>query len=628
MEAEHASRVAQVDSLVGSVQAMTKAEFDRIRLNELARFSVSGTYNIDFDSSFEFQQVVGWENKYRIKANKTIIDGVLHEYNDTDIVLSDAPDGLQNKDLATADFTNLAAAIVSGGNSLSSSYLNQRHIIMFVQEDVAANSGLSTAYIQDAKNNIYSDDGVLRQRTASFVAERILESVELTKNDHWQNTVNCMASLGWTLSDDVKGQWEKDGKIAVGIAIVQRRNQGAYHPTFSPNGVAAFWKDAASPTYKYTWESALILDKATSLSECFTKRTQDPLSLGQIGSAVLGRSDDKFYDAIYASDVEDLRMSSKRLPRKEIREKYKRMAIAGEVRGYEGVPFTTIGSYTTGAGGFGNILLVPDETIYSVGDVIYPEGVATTYLANKVVSVTVGSITVEDSFTRVVSGNIVRTTIQTHKQANPTWTDIIGDPANILATFPNGVEGQWIPDYEFLGFRREYAATRKILSTVTKEYTIDNGVTWVASTLPQGTPVNMYDSTTNTIDIVDAVGSVGLYHYETQAHFTGDDAGITKSTPWSSVYATNNNTEAVLTSSLIGEVATGTDPSEELSITKVVSDVISHTAETLTPVVKCSTAIGVKDSQAYLMFNVDDNGVIDSSNIKATALPYFIDEGV
>ncbi|MDG1859742.1 MAG: hypothetical protein P8I94_11595 [Emcibacteraceae bacterium] len=245
---------------------------------------------------------------------------------------------------------------------------------------------------------------------------------------------------------------------------------------------------------------------------------------GKIGGTS-GRHDSKFFDAIYASDVQDLRMSSRKKPLAEIREEYKRKAIAGEVRGFESVPYTKVmveptviaRSFATRVVNFGAIFYGDEGKkvhLYNATDNYVFEGVITTYYQIKLSELS--------GTNDVQSGDSVYVLIQTeqaHKQANPTWTDIIGDPANIAATFPDGVEGQWIPVIPD-GTSKQFDFNRKVIDYSLALMTTDLGATWVNNT---GIPPAL-NTTTNSITSgsVDPVGRVHLMNYETQAHFTED----------------------------------------------------------------------------------------------------------
>ena len=64
---------------------------------------------------------------------------------------------------------------------------------------------------------------------------------------------------------------------------------------------------------------------------------------GYIVSGLSTRPDDKFYDGILASDVEDLRMDANKPTdlTRTLTKEFNR-AVAGEKRGFEGVPFTRV----------------------------------------------------------------------------------------------------------------------------------------------------------------------------------------------------------------------------------------------------------------------------------------------
>ncbi|MCP3673605.1 MAG: hypothetical protein GY829_03935, partial [Gammaproteobacteria bacterium] len=136
--------------------------------------------------------------------------------------------------------------------------------------------------------------------------------------------------------------------FAVPIALVQRRNQGAYHPEYNKHGCGRFKKLSGNTSHR-AWHEEDV-GNIVSTEQCLTPRAVGDNNIGyanwsgNIGStAGSGRTNDgKFYDAIYASDVKDLRMSSRRRPKAEIREEAFFKAKAGKVRGFEGVPFTQV----------------------------------------------------------------------------------------------------------------------------------------------------------------------------------------------------------------------------------------------------------------------------------------------
>jgi len=374
--------------------------------------------------------------------------------------------------------------------------------------------------------------------------------------------------------------------FAIPIALVQRRNQGAFSPEFNPNGCAAFTASNGN-TISRSWQHENVIGsgKVTSALSCFNfgNTAGDAASFtGFIGSittnAQAGRSDEKFFNAIYASDVEDLRMSSRRVPVAEIREQYKRKAIAGEIRGFEGVPFTLsvdVGVVSNSQITGGRILVYTDA-----GDIFggratdgYVDLVGA-YLINKADNslrkvINVQYSTASDNISIRLEGDdpwsfdsyFIGGFPQTHKQANPTWTDIIGDPANIADTFPNGVEGQWIaqvPDgtYQY----KDFPLNRKCMEdTITNSpATSNNGDTWVAGSSGADVNLNRFNSTG-----VVAPSTIRLISYETQAHFTEDDVnsvvldlGGVFATSDSNATQENQYRGVILHSSLTGNVGT------------------------------------------------------------------------
>jgi len=106
--------------------------------------------------------------------------------------------------------------------------------------------------------------------------------------------------------------------FAVPIALVQRRNQGAYHPALNPLGCKKWNRnDDVTSTHWYDGDGTGVL--ATSTAQCFHNSTHsgNPADIGyRSDTGYIGRDtrpDGKLYDAIYASDVDDLRMSSRRV---------------------------------------------------------------------------------------------------------------------------------------------------------------------------------------------------------------------------------------------------------------------------------------------------------------------------
>ncbi|WP_029825663.1 hypothetical protein [Vibrio parahaemolyticus] len=139
--------------------------------------------------------------------------------------------------------------------------------------------------------------------------------------------------------------------------VVPRLNQGAYHPTFNPMGAAAWhkWGVAAD----LPWYDSRVVSGITSAGKCFTEVSattqiaKTPGS-GRISHGKNKRPDGKFYDAIYASGqggVIDYRMPAKDMSSKEEASKIFQKVVNGSYRGEEtlyGSKVYRIGTATTG----------------------------------------------------------------------------------------------------------------------------------------------------------------------------------------------------------------------------------------------------------------------------------------
>jgi len=157
--------------------------------------------------------------------------------------------------------------------------------------------------------------------------------------------------------------------------------------------------------------------------------------------------------------------------------------------------------------------------------------------------------------------------VQAHSQANPTWADIIGTPANLAATFPNGVQGQWIPVIP-TDATLTYTMNRKADAYWHAAITDTNGAIW----LP-GTPSYWDDilGTNNGVASPIATSRIVVLFYETRAHFTQDDVSsevldLGNVRASCAVYAYPNST-------LIGKVPRGTTYTKNVTLIKPLSNV-------------------------------------------------------
>ncbi|NQY65821.1 MAG: hypothetical protein HRT38_19430, partial [Alteromonadaceae bacterium] len=396
--------------------------------------------------------------------------------------------------------------------------------------------------------------------------------------------------------------------FAVPIALVPRLNKGAGHPLNTEG--CGMWGSTINNDFAFHWydDDANNNHAKNTVSDCFAGITSNTNALGNIAGGNSGRwnMDGKFHDAIYASDVQDLRMSAKRLPLAEIREKAKRKAIAGEIRGFERVPFTRmiLDTTVTNTASFGRLGLADNTgipplgnqhrdywlfnraqnklcmlslvasssgditnnnaagyTLYlrarstvEINDFNYPD----LYTAGNIIPAHTGSSGAANTSAFADVGDAVSlfslTYKSDHKSANPTRTDIIGSPENIAATFPNGVEGQWIPQIPD-GTTKTYKFNRKVTTMHTLVYANDvvTAIDWINLTTPT------FDVAPNSVTSPISSTAVWLYNYETQAHFTEEVVWHSELLDLGGVWATNDSDLLdgnLLASTLINKVGT------------------------------------------------------------------------
>ena len=792
MASEHSARVAQVDTLVNGISAMTKAEFFALAEQRKSQSAGSG-YSFMGDAPGEHSQeyingkglftqfpsflkpkiggsnanIIGVSGGLTLIANGVslaINDGMRTYTNinygiswryaagDNGFVIKfpTAPDGTKTYDSSTGTVTqHTSAAIAFAAETATNKVITSRQDFVFIEtwhEKISdtgvvyplgnvqyvgttyegitlAVNGIAQGYsafgewdstttgncavwanltdaqkatfIQDHKNNIYSDNGELIQvRYRVRVVEGLGDdwggiSTQASGEIAYANTVSRITPKGSKISavdlstaypfytlGSISGQYDVntvDSSIAhngllfaMPIALVQRRNIGTYYPSINPQGTTLGVRDTDAAQSGMLWYSSGYR-KPTTLADCFDlgiysgSGNYGRSDYGSISSGNSGRHDTKFYDAIYASDVKDLRMSSKKLPLKEIREKYKRMAIAGEVRGFEGVPYmyqiiegvvtgssTTFVGTTISATGTASSSYFPllgklyNTTSGGMADIGYVNRVSDT-AEFRYINSSVGvpsTWKVGDAIVVVVYGWFVQPlyssaivldnkaynqhdsliSLVSHQQANPTWTDIIGSPANIAA-LTGGFVGQFNPELP-TGSSQNWELTREATAGALLKSlrTTDGGATW----LDLG--VITVSNATNSIAYTMPTNAVDIHFYETQAHFTKTDTlgvALHKST---SVMAINNHNDAILVSSLTGEIPTSTDNNEELAITKTVNGVVSHTVESIAANVLFTTQIESDSGVAKFVFNIDDSGAIDGSKAQSFDTQYFISE--
>jgi len=145
--------------------------------------------------------------------------------------------------------------------------------------------------------------------------------------------------------------------FALPIALVQKRNDGIWHPIYNDEGTALAYKDGVAmsiadiysdTTYITSLEDCFNPDKIAvvnkSDSSDFTSLTdynngsvsQDDYAItGYIISGMSGRPDGLYADEVNECDVEDLRLDANKRPLKEEHDRYRRLAEIGQLRGKE-----------------------------------------------------------------------------------------------------------------------------------------------------------------------------------------------------------------------------------------------------------------------------------------------------
>jgi len=372
-----------------------------------------------------------------------------------------------------------------------------------------------------------------------------------------------------------QGAWQSsntsvayEGKCyALPVALVHRRNQGAYHPVFNANGSANHrnaYNDGSKPWY----DGDAISENATSIASMFTKYSnsgvlQDASTSGNgaIGSTEIARPDGLFYDQIHEGDIIDLRMSAHEKSATEIIAEFNK-AVTGKIRGEEGEKYTEAAlQITTGTVA---TIEVGDGTKYKSGAVvqIYDLTASTVKGRFVVLSISGNTLTIDSTISKSANTYLISGASSKRKKSNTLLhCDIIGDPANYPALWQTGVAGtmllvgeegtSYIPD----GTAKTYKLSKKALSTpLLSIYSTDNGVTWTAYTTTFSTVTNSFTNSYVT-------GTIAMHFY--LARTTMANAAVNSVATddvIDGVWAGNRNGGsygAYLCNSLIGKVPVG-----------------------------------------------------------------------
>lgn len=520
------------------------------------------------------------------------------------------------------------------GITLATSHVAQGYSAFFVGDTTTTGKGFildltndnHVKFLQDKDNNCYTDNGKIIQRRYRI---RTIAGLEGT----WHATNTEEAALTFSgggnknvtpqgssvepkgLKDgrpyyaidtqafkaNSTGIWKAEGMatdalfgdayngfcVAVPICLVQRRNQGAYHPVYNLAGSNFVMSNSGSDSAAQ-WYISTVKD-INNISQCFdfflaagtnTTGNNSPFADGVDGriGTVSGRPDGYFYDAIYASDVLDLRMSAhKKSPDEVLRESWQD-AISGKVRGWEAQPLCRVQEVV---GVSGITLTVSGNVHYGSNSLWESDTVVGWFINNNgdIVELTGDAshtpsgdqskyVFTEHTFTGT-SGYIIAThrTQIPYYQAEPTWTDIIADPSVLAATFPEGVGGSWIPVIPD-GVSQVYKYTKKLMvNSVAYQNTGDNGSSFMGGTLTDNNLI------LNTRDSTIAPGNLQLRSYKSKANFT-ESASLGVVNAMGEMFATNHNDISygcLLMSSVLGKVATESSGSRHV-LTQYLTD--------------------------------------------------------
>ncbi len=517
-------------------------------------------------------------NESVINRQDLVLFEVFHEkISDKDVVY---PRGLVQYGVSTWEGINLQTGNVAQG------YSAQFEGDTATTGRSAVWSSLSEAnkakFIQDPLNNIYSDNGELIQVRArarvirglegswedTLINERSLHSfvagnggLRFSNNNSFVKIQGKLTSapspsLGGD-SQDIYLDYKNSGATnqpaygtcsarsintdeahgaelrVIPICLVDRLNQGAYHPVFNSQGVAS-WVSEGTPGY-LKWNQTEALADISSRADCLTKRTVgvSGYERGNIATATSGRPDGGLYDSIKAGQIKDLRIdaSGTHTPQTAHHTLSKR-ARNGEARGWEKLPRirNTVSGNTQGTGfDFGLSVSLTDVSLdvsWIPNSKVEASGWLTLGLADAPHKITHarndGSRLFLFSHTLptngyATTGTEVKAVFGDYIDApysEGLFQNVTGTPAEIAATFPNGVLGEWIPVIPD-GTSKEYKSTKKNLETYLPTLsTNDSGVTWTT-----GITVDT-ENTDNSATLSQLSSTVRIVPFRAKANFT------------------------------------------------------------------------------------------------------------
>lgn len=427
--------------------------------------------------------------------------------------------------------------------------------------------------------------------------------------------------------------------FALPIMLVQRLNQGAYHPSYNPQGTTGVTGSTGNENrVDLPWFDSRTIT-ITSKAQCFEIGNGSPKNISPNAGSVIGgvsqsgrRDLYKYHDAIYAGMVEDLRLPASKVNYSRVLTDNLRKAVNGKIRGKQKVPYTRVLD-TTGTGNATpsttqtySIVGITDHTqsYFSIGDLVYTlNNDATSWQKCKILSLSVSSITLEGFDGQLITKHdslqysfVHASSIDvTAEYDTLPWVDILGSPERIYTTFPNGVIGQWIPN---LPDGTNKQANRKINGVTAFEvFTMDNGSSWTSGNVSVNNSINTIGTLLNT-------NSVALFIYDTSSNFTAANFNTSLVSDISDTYVSNNSNVSNgnrINYSLINKVTTGvTYPyNEVVSLTskgQMDSNILSGNVDSRplhfnyriqnsnnSPAVKSISALIVKNNLLYIQYN-------------------------
>lgn len=456
--------------------------------------------------------------------------------------------------IATAAFTGYDTYSLFGNWQTAGDLVGKGHVWSTLTEAQKA------TFVSIAENNCYLDgtDVIqVRQRI------RVIQGL----GDEWSNADDTSSTLSYdgsifnvqvkgkstSIASDLAntanftsyseniGAWEntsatysENSTYAVPIALVHRRNQGAYHPVWNPNGTKTYHNHGIDATQFWyeditggTYSATIPENIAFQMLPHVVSYDSPTDNAGNISSGVSGRPDGLYYDEINERDIIDMRMNANKInDQNREREKLENSLIAGTHRGEEGEYFTSAP--------------VSGETARHPFDQIN----IPTYISET---------------TRTKSNTLLH-------------CDIIATAAVFDATFPDGVFGTWLPVDEggsatvptgttgsdglsIWKMSKKASATPLLVLEST-----DSGATWAAKSI---TTHYTFSTTTNTITFtsgnIPLTTDLVMIFYETAANpleSATNSEVVSLGDVWAGNRATTTN-GSFLVSNLISKVPVG-----------------------------------------------------------------------